>query len=638
MFDVESLVGKQIDQFRLDQFIAKGAMGMVYKASDTFLNRIVALKLIPKDVDVGPGMEEARKRLLQEARAASRLAHPNIVTIHSYGETAEFQYICMEYIIGRTLAQVLHEQRVLPVEEVLAIFGQILLALEVAGKEHIVHRDIKPTNIMIMEGKRVKVMDFGVAKIPSLSITTTGTVLGTPFYMSPEQISGQKVDIRSDIFSVGVILYQALTGERPFEGESTVTLAYKIVQVEPIPPKVLNVHVPQYLENICRKALAKDPVQRYQTPAEMLRDLKAAHKKAPSEETDGTTVKSQILSSAVTMQVKKAPPAPEPPRRAPTAPETPKVVPPAKPPQPTPEPEPKPAQAAEPKPAPEPEPEPEPKAKPKPVTPSPKVQPPPQAQQPSSKVPPTAAKTATSYKPLAVISVLLLFLVLAVLVYIVRSNRTIQPSLPSAVITSPAPLTSVTPPAGGAPVPSPTTVPPSGTVAPPSAPAQVPAPAPAPAQTVGAAKATIDALIGEAKNQVNSNPAAAQGLLEKAVSLDPTSFDAIYQLARVLTFRQNFPAAIQQYQNALNLNNKFPDIFFNLGYIYMAQQNYDMAISNYESCWALSPPYKDEVLTNLGICHLKKNNPTQAQLLFRQALEMNPNNEVARSYLKSMGG
>ena len=138
----------------------------------------------------------------------------------------------------------MNEAKVLAVEEAVAIFDQILQALEMSSREQIVHRDIKPTNIMIMGDKRVKVMDFGIAKIPSLSITTTGTVLGTPYYMSPEQISGQKVDIRSDLFSVGAVFYQVLTGERPFEGESTVTLAYKIVQVEPIPPKVLNVHIP----------------------------------------------------------------------------------------------------------------------------------------------------------------------------------------------------------------------------------------------------------------------------------------------------------------------------------------------------------------------------------------------------------
>ena len=299
MFNLGNLIGKEIDQFRLEEFIGQGAMGMVYKAKDSILNRVVALKLISKKVEfTTPAMAEARKRLIQEAQAAGRLSHPNIVTIHSYGETDEFQYICMEYITGRTLAEVLNEAKVLAVEEAVAIFDQILQALEMSSQEQIVHRDIKPSNIMIMDDKRVKVMDFGIAKIPSLSITTTGTVLGTPYYMSPEQISGQKVDIRSDLFSVGAVLYQVLTGERPFEGESTVTLAYKIVQVEPIPPKVLNVHIPQTIETIVKKALTKDPALRYQTPSEMLKDLRSALRPSPTPTpaVSDTTIKNQSRS------------------------------------------------------------------------------------------------------------------------------------------------------------------------------------------------------------------------------------------------------------------------------------------------------------------------------------------------------
>ena len=276
MISPGNLIGKNIDQFRLDEFIGQGAMGVVYKAFDNILHRTVALKLIAKDSQPAtPAMMEARRRLIQEAQAAGRLTHPNIVTIHSYGETDEFQYICMEFIVGKTLGEILAEQRILPVEEATVIIEQILLALDVANQGQIVHRDIKPTNIMILNDKQTKVMDFGIAKLPSLSITTTGTVLGTPYYMSPEQISGQKVDIRSDIFSVGALFYQIITGERPFDGETTITLAYKIVQVEPVPPKILNIHIPQAIENICKKALAKDPTFRYQTPMEMLEDIRA---------------------------------------------------------------------------------------------------------------------------------------------------------------------------------------------------------------------------------------------------------------------------------------------------------------------------------------------------------------------------
>ena len=221
--------------------------------------------------------------MIQEAKAAGKLAHPNIVTIHTYGETDEFQYICMEYISGNTLSQILRDRGPLSVEEATPILEQILLALEAADKENIVHRDIKPSNIMITDDNRVKVMDFGIAKLPSLSMTVTGMVLGTPYYMSPEQISGRKVDIRSDIFSLGAVFYEILTGEKPFEAESTATLTYKIVQVDPIPPNVVNILIPQAIAHIVAKALVKDPGQRYQKPTEMLRELRGLAK-APAQD------------------------------------------------------------------------------------------------------------------------------------------------------------------------------------------------------------------------------------------------------------------------------------------------------------------------------------------------------------------
>ena len=206
MVKTDEIIGKRIDQFTVESFIAEGAMGMVFKAHDSTLARIVALKLIPKTSKNATNEEalrrdEAQKRFIHEAQTAGNLVHPNIVTIHSYGETDEFQYICMEYIKGKTLSQILKERGAIPVEEAIPILEQILLAIETAYKAGIVHRDIKPSNIMITEDNRVKVMDFGIAKLPSLSLTVTGMVLGTPFYMSPEQISGKKVDIRSDIFS-----------------------------------------------------------------------------------------------------------------------------------------------------------------------------------------------------------------------------------------------------------------------------------------------------------------------------------------------------------------------------------------------------------------------------------------------------
>ena len=234
--------------------------------------------------------KKLKKGLYTEAQTAGNLVHPNIVTIHSYGVTDEFQYICMEYIKGKTLSQILKERGAIPVEEAIPILEQILLAVETADKAGIVHRDIKPSNIMITEDNRVKVMDFGIAKLPSLSLTVTGMVLGTPFYMSPEQISGRKVDIRSDIFSLGAVFYELVTAEKPFEAENTATLVYKIVQIDPIPPNIVNVNIPQAVARVISRALAKDPSQRYQKPAEMLRDVKALALCIPNRFPDGNSI------------------------------------------------------------------------------------------------------------------------------------------------------------------------------------------------------------------------------------------------------------------------------------------------------------------------------------------------------------
>lgn len=242
MLNPDSLIGIQIDQFKVVQFIARGAMGIVFMADDMMLSRRVALKLILKKIDdwMTPGdiisHHEARKRLILEAKAAGRLAHPNIVTIYSYGETDDLMYICMEYINGKTLAQAMMEKGILSENEAIPIFEQILSALEAANKENIIHRDIKPSNIMIANDNRVKVMDFGIAKLPSSSMTVAGMILGTPYYMSPEQITGQKIDIRSDIFSVGSVLYEVLTGEKAFQGENTPVITHKILTSDPTPP------------------------------------------------------------------------------------------------------------------------------------------------------------------------------------------------------------------------------------------------------------------------------------------------------------------------------------------------------------------------------------------------------------------
>lgn len=278
MTSPESLVGKQIQQFRIDRYLARGSMGLVFQAFDTVLLRPVALKIIfdddvPQVGDGGLTGEEARKRLIQEAKAAGRLSHPNVVTIYAYGRAENCHYICMELVSGQTLAEVLRERKRLEVGEALRIGRQVLLALSAAAGEHIVHRDIKPSNIMITPTGDVKVMDFGIAKLPSCASTTAGTILGTPFYMSPEQVMGRTVDVRSDLFSLGTVLYQMLGGTLPFEGESTATITYKILHAAPVPIEEINSSIPRPLAGILAKALRKDPALRYQHPSEMLEDL-----------------------------------------------------------------------------------------------------------------------------------------------------------------------------------------------------------------------------------------------------------------------------------------------------------------------------------------------------------------------------
>ena len=662
MFNPDSLVGKKLDQFRLDQYVARGAMGMVYKAFDTVLMRTVALKLIPKANEEGmsreelAAREEARKRLIQEAKAAGRLSHPNIVTIHSYGETDDYEYICMEYVPGRTLSQVLRERKVFPIEEALPIIEQVLLALESANQEQIVHRDIKPSNIMVLSDGRAKVMDFGIAKLPSFSMTVTGTVLGTPYYMSPEQISGQKVDIRSDLFSVGAVLYEIVTGERPFEAENTATLAYKIVQVDPIPPKILNIHVPEAVGKIISKALAKDPILRYQTPAEMLKDLKTVRQppKAAAADSGDSTVIAGPVDLDGTVQVSRLPiesnpeetvladstasrdrgsvrpktvsiSGPAPPKAAipKASDQTTDAVMRPQPPLPPPPPSIPPAEAAPAAAKPSPPP---PSQPPRQPSGAPAPQGSPQAGKAAGQVSPKAPIRKGSPTALIIGAIVLLTLAGAAGYLFLGGGTDTKPVKPAATTSVPQ---STAPPA--------TQAPPATTAPQPAAPtaAQPPAPATPTVAAPSSLPAQVDTLVTFAKNQMLSNPDSAQKALEQASSMDPANFDAAYQLARLYTQKKDYPAAIDQYQKAIAINNQSPEAYFNLGYIYMVRGDYDSAIINFESSRGLNPSFADEVLTNLGICYLKKGSVPQAQHFFRQALAANPNNSTAKGYLAS---
>lgn len=251
--------------------LGKGAMGMVYKGLDPAIDRPVALKTIRLDQIFEPEeARELRERLNREAKAAGKLSHPNIVTIYDVGEEGSMQYIAMEFLRGNTLESLIKTGLDWDYKTLSRVMIQVCEALDYAHENGIVHRDIKPANIMILEENKVKVMDFGIARLDkSASVTQTGTALGTPNYISPEQLKGLPVDRRSDIFSLGVVFYELLTGQKPFKGETISALIYSILHTEPPPPSEINLDVPRIFDKIIAKGLVKDPDLRFQKARDM---------------------------------------------------------------------------------------------------------------------------------------------------------------------------------------------------------------------------------------------------------------------------------------------------------------------------------------------------------------------------------
>ncbi len=256
--------------------LGRGAMGVVYKARDPKINRVVAVKTISLAGQPADEEQEYRERFYREAEAAGRLSHPGIVTIFDVGEEPETRapYIVMEFVGGQSLDKLLSaEDRKLPLETALQLTHELAEALDCAHGQGVVHRDLKPANILLTEDGRAKIADFGVAKLNLANHTLAGRALGTPAYMSPEQLNGEAVDGRSDLFSLGVVLYTVLTGYRPFQGNSALTVSYKVVNRDPIPATVLDTELPPALDYIISRAMAKDPAQRYQRGMEMALDI-----------------------------------------------------------------------------------------------------------------------------------------------------------------------------------------------------------------------------------------------------------------------------------------------------------------------------------------------------------------------------
>ena len=275
----------KLGRFELVSEIGRGAMGIVYKAKDPMLERTVAIKTINLTMDKD-GAEMYEKRFYQEARAAGGLNHPNIVTIYDIGRSESLCYMAMEYIEGAELRTLLLPGKPLPVQKALAIAAQVAEGLAYAHERGVVHRDIKPANIMVPETGPVKITDFGIARMRTSNVQTqTGMMMGSPKYMSPEQVIGKRADHRSDLFSLGVILYEMLTGAAPFTGESVNAVMYQIVNFVPPAPSAINPASPPALDQIVARMLAKALDERAQSASEIargLRDCEQQQHRAPS--------------------------------------------------------------------------------------------------------------------------------------------------------------------------------------------------------------------------------------------------------------------------------------------------------------------------------------------------------------------
>jgi serine/threonine-protein kinase len=306
-----------LGKYQIKRTLGRGAMGVVYEGWDPSIQRHVAIKTVPlSDVD-DPETQEQIARFRREAQAAGRLTHENIVPVYDYGETADLAYIVMEYVEGPTLDSLIKKQERFGLPEIQRIMQDLLAGLEFSHARGVVHRDIKPANLMLTSNdrakSRVKIADFGIARIESSSMTQAGTMMGTPTYMSPEQFMAETVDSRTDIYSSGVLLYQLLTGERPFEGGLS-AIMHKALHTEPPAPSQLSVTSPPALDAVVKKAMAKRPDDRFASAAAFSEALVAAASGAavsPPPEAEATIVQPRrppVAAAAAPVSVAAAAP------------------------------------------------------------------------------------------------------------------------------------------------------------------------------------------------------------------------------------------------------------------------------------------------------------------------------------------
>ncbi|WP_202614881.1 serine/threonine-protein kinase, partial [Elioraea sp. Yellowstone] len=299
--------GQTLGKYRIIAAIGRGAAGTVWRATDPVIERTVAIKTIKLDHAGDQEAAEEIARFKREAQAAGRLSHPNVVAVYDYGEQDGLAYLVMEHVEGGSLKGLLDKGERLPLKEVARVMDELLAALAHAHEKGVVHRDIKPANVMLTRSGQVKVTDFGIARIESSTMTQAGTVLGTPAYMSPEQFRGEPVDPRTDVYSAGVVLYQLLTGDKPFEGSFT-AIMHKVLNVEPPRPSEISGAVPPPLDAVVAKAMAKRPQARFESAAAFRAALAEAIRTA--EAAPAATIAGVDLDATV-IERRPASPAPE---------------------------------------------------------------------------------------------------------------------------------------------------------------------------------------------------------------------------------------------------------------------------------------------------------------------------------------